>query len=449
MRLDLTITRFRPDDFGDLRNLMQAVIRVFLSMETETFLFNQEGEEGMIAITLNAPTSPMSEDSQQRRTSASHRPVQYEDASLGVVKILSGPTRDVIDCMREALRRSDAALMDLSGYRKHLGPPAGLSSDIGPIQVRLKTTLAALDNVESHLLNSGELPSSSIQDSDVVQLFVFARHIREAADAVQKLLEKVEYMQGISDWPHLYLPSYPIWKSLHRANRQVRHDRGGITAGSYHSTFSEIAKLLDKIKSRQHRSSPRTRPNSAAPSRASSPEPPLDPQANVEKSHPTMDVEGDGDTQSTKTGKGYKVWRVLRQLQGFECRYAFKVVLVTSLLSVPSYLKGRDWWDEYDMWWAVAVSWIMIHPRVGGNVQDLLTRAFAAFLGGLWAAAAFEAGDGNPYVLAAFATVYMIPMLYRYTQSSHPVCPSSVQCSSSGLTHNSRDLVKSAAFPSS
>lgn len=397
---------------------MQAVIRAFLSMETETFLFNDQEDDGNVAITVNSPTSPLSEDG-HRRSSGVSRQNRYEDASMKVMKSLAAPTKDMLDCMREGMRRSDAALMDLSGYRKHLGPPRELSSDIGPMRVRMKATLATFDNVEFHLLNSGELPQASIQDSDVVQLFMFTRRVREAAAAIESLLVKVEYMQGISDWPRLYFPSYPFWKSLHRTNRQVRHDRGGITAGSYHSTFAEIARLLDKIKSREHKPRSRTRPNTPEPhTRPPTPE----SEINVEKSHPTLDAESDGNTPATKTTNGYKVWRVLRQLQGFESRYALKVVLVTSLLSVPSYLDGRDWWDQYDAWWAVSVSWIMIHPRVGGNVQDLITRALVAILGALWAAAAFAAGQGNPFVLATFAAVFMIPMLYRYTQSSHPVC---------------------------
>lgn len=408
MRIDITITRFHPDDFGDLRNLMQAVIRALLAMETETFMFNDSDDEKAVAITINSPTSPLTEE-KKPRPGGSPVATELEDTSRKVTQTLAGPSEDILACMREGLRRSHAALMDLSGYRKHMGPSADISSDIGPIQIRLKAALSAFDAVEATLLNSGELPPSSTQESDVIQLFVFARHVREAAAAVQKLLDKVEHMQASPDWPRIHMPSYPFWKALHRTNRQVRHDRGGITAGSYHVTFSEIAKLLDKIKSREHKPTPRTRP--------STPE----PDERVKSSHPTMDAETDGSTETEKTGTGYKVWRVMHRLQGFESHYALKVCLVTSLLSVPSYLEGRGWWDKYDVWWAVSVSWIMIHPRVGGNIQDLVTRAFAAVLGAVWAGAAHAAGNGNPYVLAVFAAIFMIPMLYRFTQSSHPV----------------------------
>jgi hypothetical protein len=63
--------------------------------------------------------------------------------------------------------------------------------------------------------------------------------------------------------------------------------------------------------------------------------------------------------------------------------------------------------------------WIMMHPRVGGNFQDLITRTLCGVFGALWGGLAYGAGDGNPYVMAVFTAIYMIPTIYRYTQSSH------------------------------
>jgi uncharacterized membrane protein YgaE (UPF0421/DUF939 family) len=58
--------------------------------------------------------------------------------------------------------------------------------------------------------------------------------------------------------------------------------------------------------------------------------------------------------------------------------------------------------------------------RVGGNFQDLVTRALCCVLGAVWGGLAYGADNGNPYVMAVFAAVYMIPMIYRFTQSNHP-----------------------------
>lgn len=67
------------------------------------------------------------------------------------------------------------------------------------------------------------------------------------------------------------------------------------------------------------------------------------------------------------------------------------------------------------------MSMLTVRYRVGGNLQDLVTRASMAAFGAVWAGVAYSAGHGNPYVLGAFAVAYMTPMLYRFTQSSHPV----------------------------
>ena len=62
----------------------------------------------------------------------------------------------------------------------------------------------------------------------------------------------------------------------------------------------------------------------------------------------------------------------------------------------------------------------MSHPRVGGNFQDLITRCLCAVLGAVWGGLAYGVNGGNPYVMAVFAAIYMLPMIYRFTQSSHP-----------------------------
>jgi uncharacterized membrane protein YgaE (UPF0421/DUF939 family) len=50
----------------------------------------------------------------------------------------------------------------------------------------------------------------------------------------------------------------------------------------------------------------------------------------------------------------------------------------------------------------------------------LVTRALCGVLGAVWGGLAYGARNGNPYVMAVFAAIYMIPMIYRFTQSTHP-----------------------------
>lgn len=117
----------------------------------------------------------------------------------------------------------------------------------------------------------------------------------------------------------------------------------------------------------------------------------------------------------------HKTWEVLHRMQGFESRFALKVVLVTTLLSVPAWLEqSRNWWNNSELWWTVVTVWLMTHPRVSGTFQDLAARLTCAALGAVWGGLAYGAGGGNPYVMAGMAAVYMVPMMHRYTQSAHP-----------------------------
>lgn len=409
MRINITISRFRPDDVEQLRNNMQAVIRALLSFQNEPRLLATDcSEQGSVNF-MNDPDSDKSKRGATASSATSSPPVS-DDALHNVVEPLRTPTNDLLFCIKDGLQRCDAALMDISGYRKYLGPDAETPSDVGPIQIHTKHAIAAFDIAESNILHSDNTPVSSIYDPDVIHLLVFSRRVRETIMTVTTLMDQVTAMQRVPDWPRVYLPSYPIWKAIHRTNAQVRHDRGGVTAGYYQKTFVEIARLLDKIKSLDYK------PMSRFENETSKEE------SQTELNRPTMDSSTDIAPTSKKRKLRYKIWRGLYRLQGFESRYAFKVCLVTSLLSIPSYLpQSNGWWDQYEVWWVVVVSWAVMHPRVGGNVQDLVTRSGVAILGAVWSGIGSAAGNGNPYVMGVFAALYMIPMLYRYTISSHPV----------------------------
>jgi hypothetical protein len=105
MRLDLTVTRFRPTDVKDLRNIMLDIIRYLLSLETETSLFNEELDVA-IQINIHSPQDSQTSFLQEKPKSSPH-----QDPSQRVSRLLSLPTRDVFDCIREALSCSHAALI--------------------------------------------------------------------------------------------------------------------------------------------------------------------------------------------------------------------------------------------------------------------------------------------------------------------------------------------------
>jgi hypothetical protein len=383
MRIDLTITRFRPIDVRELRNTVQGVVRALLSMKTDTDLF----EEWDSPIGITVADSSGSESS-------------YEDSGRKVAQALSRPTKEVIACMTEAVSRCHAALMDLTGWRKQIGPPPDISSDIVPIQLRMKDALEAFDAAEARLLTSKDRPDTYAEHGQAVELFVFARHTRETAATVVHLMTHVHDMQSRSSHTRVNLPTYPPKKALYRTNAQVRHDRGGVTAGMYKATFKEIRKLISLTNMSEGR------------------QPNLNFRSLTEGKNADIAFNVPG-----KKKLRFRVWLVLRRLQDIESKYALKVALLTLVLALPGWLGTETgWWNAYEAWWAACLGWITMHPRVGGNIQDFFTRASIAILGAAWSGAAHAAGRGNPYVLAAFAAIYMIPMMYRFTQSKHPVC---------------------------
>ena len=326
MRIDITITRFRPTDVRDLRNLVQGVVRALLSMETETILFEDWDADNPVEIIVDSPADP-SGATQRSSEDDSASVVDEEDISRKVAKTLSSPTKEVLVCMTEGMKRCHAALMDLSGYRGHFGPPPEVSSDITPIQMRIKKALTAFDATEASILTSGDLPESYIDQTETVQLFVFTRHVREAAATIVNLMVKVHDMHLNSDRKRLNLPTYPPWKAVYRTNAQVRHDRGGVTAGMYQATFAEIAYLLERVKSREHNPEPRQEYDAITAER-------------VDSLHPTMDASMAGEPTTKRDKLGYKVWTILHRMQGFESRYALKVAILTSVLSIPAWLIG-------------------------------------------------------------------------------------------------------------
>ncbi|KAG6001899.1 hypothetical protein E4U43_001220 [Claviceps pusilla] len=411
VRTSLTISRFQPDQVEQLRNHMQAVIRALLSLEMEVHLLDPSSvsdAHGIVDLDCADITGcERNVTFQLERIRQSFE--THPDPGPNYLDHLQTHTVDLLSSMKEALGRCDAVLMDISGYRQHLGPSSTTSSDLGAAQSQLRHGKVAFDLLESNILNSMDLPNSPLDDENAVKLLIFARHVRKATANVEALLDLVESIQETSDWPRVHLPSYPLFKAVHRTNAQVRHDRGGLTAGYYEKTFADIAQLFDKIKSLEYKPGSETQGITQ----------PGDSALKKTSSVPTDRAEAPHISKQRKLR--YKIWRILYHLQGFESKYTFKVCLVTSLLSIPAYLyQSHTWWNEYEAWWAVAMSWTIMHPRVGGNVQDLVTRSGVAIFGAFWSGLGYAAGRGNPYVTGVFAALYMAPMLYRYTISSHP-----------------------------
>ncbi|KAI1881073.1 hypothetical protein JX265_001313 [Neoarthrinium moseri] len=405
--LDFSITLFSPADVKELRNLMQAVVRGLLSLKSDARLFDKFDQ--VQAANIRGSTAEPGDfvveigHGPESETTAHEREV-IRFVSENLVE----PTERLLSGMKDCLQSCDAVLMEMCGHRQYIGPPSNISNDVSGTLVKLRRRIITFTTTQDSVLASKTLPPTYAEYPEVVKLFAYCRPIHQAATAVEALAVKVNQMeQRKPQYPKFHRPSYPFRKSLHRTNAQVRHDRGGLTAGSYFRSFNDIANLINNITSREFK--PLSRKE--------------DIQDNgLEKMTSTMTATELEDESLTNTARvGHSIWTVMHRLQGFETRFGLKTAAVTSLLSVPAWLvQSNGWWTQYEVWWAVVMAWLIMAPRVGGNIQDLFTRAFCAVLGAVWGGLAYVAGDGNPYVTAVFAVIFMLPMIYRFTQSTHP-----------------------------
>ncbi|KAI9794686.1 MAG: hypothetical protein M1833_007402 [Piccolia ochrophora] len=403
--IDISASHFRPEDIRQLRNLIQGVIRSVLTIKTSTTLFNCGLNERSSTSTVDHP-----EVADLHGASKPSQKIPNDGEVLShVASVLAPPTRSMIDVSREAVLTCNATLMDIAGYRKYLGPPSNSVSDLRPALHNLKKAMSDFDRADASLIDHSRLPHLYHDHPELVQVFLFVHPIRQTADYIEALLLRVLEMQLAKRPWRPYMPSYPFWKGLLRTNAAVRHDRGGLTANFFFRSKSELEKTMRDLHSTMYKPTPRENPPSKKDHG-------LEKMPSFRRSEKLTDAVGD-----VRTTTRYRIWKVLHKLQGFEARFAFKVTLCVALLAIPAWLpQSRGWWNENETWWIVVTVWIMMHPRVGGNAQDLFTRAFCGVLGSFWGGVTYAAGNGNPYVMGVLCAVFMIPMIFRYTQSSHP-----------------------------
>ena len=348
LTIDISVTKFEPADVTGLRNLLQAIVRSVLAVETNTAL------PGMYKNVNNLDYVAAAEEngtgSQQTPTSG---------VTLLLSKSLVRPLRAMIISMKSVVKSSDAVLLDISGYRKYLSPRASTDEDLAQVLHGLQDSMAAFDLADSALVNNHQLPASYADDPEIVQILLFIHPVRQIASNVEALGKKVLEMQQTNRSLRFRWWSYPWKKALNRTNPQVRHDRGGLTAGFYFRSKRQLDRTMHDLQSRVYVPLP-------------------DHQLIGEQSAFGADANGgalnagektylkDRSSGISETAKfRYKLWEVIHTLQGFEMRFAFKVVVVTTSLSIPAWLpQSEPWWNSNESWWAVVMVWLMMHPRV-------------------------------------------------------------------------------------
>lgn len=349
--IDFSITLFDPKDVLALRNLIQGVIRALLSLNSETRILDRLGDE---SVSKSSHDRSVLEEFIVDMDEKVHMP-ETEEIKLAkfVANNLAEPTERLLASMKIALQSCDAVLMEMCGHRQYLGPPKDVSNDIPGSLVKLRKRIMAFSNCQDSILASDRLPPMYAESPEVVKLFAYCRPVHQAATSIEALLVKVNGMeQRKPKHPTFHPSSYTFWKAVHRTNAQVRHDRGGVTAGSYFKSFNDIAVMIQKIKSRDFQPLPKNDDDGST-------------CQSHDASYATMtaeDLEDEWSMEKNHTRRN--VWLFLHRLQGFETRFGLKTAAITSVLSIPAWISQyHSWWDSYEAWWAVVMAWLIMGPR--------------------------------------------------------------------------------------
>ena len=405
LTIELTISPYHPNDIRSLRNLLQGVIRGVMGIKSNKIIFEAFMSSDDNRCTNNEIHTPVSQTSKSERAKALNI----------VIGILREPTKSLINAMRDTVYNIDMIIKLINRFQIS---PTWSNTDLIEFSLVLETLRLRINSFKSadnSLSNHLKIPHTYSRDTQIVEISLFACSICQVAEKIEAVMVQVMMMQQNNKGWRVRLPSYSWSKSLLRTNAQVRHDRGGLTAGFYFRSKEQLEKTMRVLRSETYIPVIRSQTTDAT----FKPVDRLKPI--IGKYEEEKKIGSKESDKSRRLRIRYRLWEFLHRLQDFESRFALKVTLVTTLISIPAWLpQSNKWWNDNEVWCAVVTVWLMMHPRVGGTFQDLAMRTSCAALGAVWAAFAFAAGDGHPYVMAVFSVIFMLPMLYRFTQSSHP-----------------------------
>lgn len=229
--IDLSISRFRPDDVRSVRNLMQGVIRDILSIRPDTLIFEP------VDVARSAYQFSESNGKLVEETPEDNR------VALNIIcQALATPTRDLLNTMVTCIKVVDQVLTSIGGGITFAESSSNKEKLTHDLELLLKT-ISAFDAADARLVDRIHLLSEYTTRPEVVDIFLFVHPVRQAADKVRLLVEKVVEIQKQNRKWTVNLPSYPFIKSLNRVNLQVRHDRGGLTAAFTSEASSSLRKV--------------------------------------------------------------------------------------------------------------------------------------------------------------------------------------------------------------
>lgn len=289
-------------------------------------------------------------------------------------------------------------------YFEYLYAPTAETRNI-PFQQELQKDYEELNALQARMVKtykefsySQDLADLEWQNFRAVDVLLYIHFLTDASHSYSDFLNCVIGLKE-RKWKLSFI-HYSLSRYLRTNTRQITHDRGGQSAFFFLHSMKDIRDIFKQI---QLMNMGKLQEKFG--------------EERIELKNGVLNPISSNEDQPLR----YKIWRGLHKLQQHETRFALRTSVTVFLLTLPAYIKvSSTWYNQYDIWIAPLISIVILHPRVGGNIHDLFIRSTFAILGVIWAAIGIRAGNGNSIVLAVFAAIFMLPMFYRFVQSSHP-----------------------------
>lgn len=243
--------------------------------------------------------------------------------------------------------------------------------------------------------------SAKTDSSDMMDIMLYMHYLYETSKYIFKVVEEFLKLSKQQRTWKLSLPIYPLSSALYFTTAQIMHDRGGESAAYFYFAKRKVEESF------RHLHEVKLQPKTSSQTK--------------QKRLAADKLTDNNGKLSDAQGVRYSVWLTMHRLQDYEARFAIKSSITTAILSIPAWIPDSNgWYQQYDVWLSVLIAYLSLHPRVGGNVSDLLVRSAFCISGSVWAGIGFKAMNGNPYVLAVFCAIFMIPSMYRFILTGHP-----------------------------
>ncbi|KAG1470593.1 hypothetical protein G6F56_002589 [Rhizopus delemar] len=116
----------------------------------------------------------------------------------------------------------------------------------------------------------------------------------------------------------------------------------------------------------------------------------------------------------------YSIWKSLRFFSKYEFKFALKMAVAVTVLSVPAFVPSSvDWYYSTRGQWAPMTVIAIMNPTSGGTLVASFWRIVGTVVGAMVGWAALQAGGGSPYLLGIFAALLALPSFYIHLGSTY------------------------------